>query len=99
MACPASGWWECSATKAFDGIRWFARGDLMPPATIPAAISLVEKMKGVPEFVRVSASWRLVRLAETISSATALERAAVDDLEQAAAPGLNDSPTIPTKEA
>jgi hypothetical protein len=64
MPCPASGWWECSETKALDGTRWFARGHIMPPATVPVSVSLVEKIKGVPEFTRVKVNWRLMRPAE-----------------------------------
>lgn len=98
MACPASGWWECSEAKAFDGTRWFARGGLLPPATISAAIGLIEKMKGAPEFVRVSASWRLLRLAKASPSSASLEPAA-DDSEQAPAPVADNSPNSPTKDA
>jgi hypothetical protein len=65
---------------------------------MPAAISLVEKMKGAPEFVRVSTSWRLVRRAEAISSSVAIDRTAVDS-EQAPAPAVNNSPPTPAEDA
>lgn len=48
LPCPASGWWECMETKALDGTRWFSRGHLMPPATMPVSVSLIDKIKGRP---------------------------------------------------
>jgi hypothetical protein len=91
LACPASGWWECAETKALDGTRWFARGNLMPPATVPVSVSLAEKIKGAPEFARVKANWRLMRVAE--------QPAAPDDSEQKPVLGADDTATGPSKDA
>jgi hypothetical protein len=33
VPCPASGWWRCEDRDALDGTRWFAYGELLPPAT------------------------------------------------------------------
>ncbi len=35
--CPASGWWRCKESHAFDGTRWFAEGSLLPAATFKVA--------------------------------------------------------------
>lgn len=63
--CTASGWWQCLEMGALDNTRWFADGAILPPATKPISLTLVEKMKGVPDFVRVPASWRLIRFADS----------------------------------
>lgn len=95
LACPASGWWECTETKALDGTRWFARGHIMPPATVPVAVSLVEKMKGTPEFARVTANWRLVRVAEGVPTipGTSPQPSEPDDSEKNPSTGPNDTAT------
>jgi hypothetical protein len=59
-SCPASGWWRCADTHALDGTRWFAQGELLPPATfrLPAARFRTATDAGV--FQRRS-HWQLVR--------------------------------------
>lgn len=68
--CTASGWWECLEPGALDKTRSFSNGMSLPPATKPVSLTMFEKMKGVAEFVRVPATWRLVRFAdfETVES-------------------------------
>jgi hypothetical protein len=58
--CPASGWWRCEDADALDGTRWFAQGELLPPATfrLPAARFRTATDAGV--FQRRS-RWQLVR--------------------------------------
>jgi hypothetical protein len=66
--CTASGWWQCLEPDAVDGTRWFANGSLLPPATKPVSLTMLEKMKGVPNFVRVSTTWQLIRFAHSATS-------------------------------
>jgi len=62
--CPASGWWMCGNTEALDDVRWFARGVILPSATIPLSASLVDRLKGQPEFSRLPTTWKLMRHAD-----------------------------------
>lgn len=100
-ACPASGWWECMETKALDGTRWFSRGHLMPPATMPVSINLVDKIKGRPEFARVMASWRLVRAANASSPlpSDSAQLSAPGDSKLERGHGADDPATGPTEDA
>lgn len=63
--CTASGWWQCLERGALDNTRWFSNGGVLPPATKPVSLTVFEKMKGLPGFVRVSANWRLIRSADS----------------------------------
>jgi hypothetical protein len=59
--CPASGWWQCHDADALDGTRWFAKGDLLPPATFRLARpQFFAASRDEMVFQRRSA-WRLVR--------------------------------------
>lgn len=62
--CSASGWWQCLETAAVDGTRWFQKGVVLPPATKSASLTIIDKLKGMAEFVRVAANWRLVRVTD-----------------------------------
>jgi hypothetical protein len=63
--CTASGWWQCLEPGALDNTRWFSSGAALPPATKPVSLTVLEKMKGLPGFVRVPASWRFIRFADS----------------------------------
>lgn len=63
--CIASGWWQCLEKEALDGTRWFAGGSTLPEATKFASLSMIEKMKGVPEYLSIPATWQLIRFADT----------------------------------
>lgn len=65
VICTASGWWQCLEPGALDNARWFSSGAVLPPATKPISLTVLEKMKGVPGFVRVPASWRFIRFADS----------------------------------
>jgi hypothetical protein len=58
--CPASGWWRCEDADALDGTRWFAQGELLPPATfrLPAARFSTATDAGV---IQRRSRWQLVR--------------------------------------
>jgi hypothetical protein len=58
--CPASGWWRCEDADALDGTRWFAQGELLPPATfrLPAARFSTVTDAGV---IQRRSRWQLVR--------------------------------------
>lgn len=101
VPCPASGWWECMETKALDGTRWFSRGHLMPPATMPVSVSLIDKIKGRSEFARVKASWRLVRTANASSPlpSDSAQLSAPGDSKQERGLDADDPATGPTEEA
>jgi hypothetical protein len=60
--CPASGWWRCEDTDALDGTRWFAHGELLPPATfqIPGTRFSASASASTDIFRRRS-RWQLVR--------------------------------------
>jgi hypothetical protein len=58
--CPASGWWRCADTDALDGTRWFAQGELLPPATFQLARSRFRIGTG-PEVFQRRSRWQLVR--------------------------------------
>jgi hypothetical protein len=59
--CSVSGWWKCSEPRCLDGTRWFAAGAILPKATEQVELSAIEKLRGIPPFVRVMATWQLVR--------------------------------------
>jgi hypothetical protein len=61
--CPASGWWRCEEAEALDGVRWFALGSLLPPASF-ALPSRTFGRAGPPRTIQRRASWRLVRLTQ-----------------------------------
>lgn len=63
--CTASGWWQCLEPGALDNTRWFSSGAILPCATKPVSLTVLEKMKGVPAFVRVPATWQLIRFADS----------------------------------
>lgn len=69
--CSVSGWWQCLESDSLDGTRWFAKGAVLPPATKNVSLTVLEKIKGMPDFVRVAATWRLVRLSDSERVATA----------------------------
>jgi hypothetical protein len=58
--CPASGWWRCEDTDALDGTRWFARGELLPPATFQLARPRLQ-IGTKPEVFQRRSRWQLVR--------------------------------------
>jgi hypothetical protein len=62
--CPASGWWRCEDTDALDGTRWFAHGELLPPATfqIPGTrFSASTSASTSTDIFRRRSRWQLVR--------------------------------------
>lgn len=61
MACPASGWWRCADAQALDGTRWFGRGQILPVATLPQRLSLLERFKSTPTVASRNAAWIFVR--------------------------------------
>jgi hypothetical protein len=58
--CPASGWWRCDDTDALDGTRWFAHGELLPPATFQLPGTRFGDSSTTGIFQRRS-RWQLVR--------------------------------------
>jgi hypothetical protein len=60
VPCPASGWWRCEESDALDGARWFARGEVLPPATFQLARSRLWTGTGAEVFQRRS-RWELLR--------------------------------------
>jgi hypothetical protein len=58
--CPESGWWRCEDTGAMDGTRWFARGELLPPASFQVP-SLGFQASGNAKVVQRRSRWQLVR--------------------------------------
>lgn len=87
--CFASGWWQCLEPGAFDSVRWFASGAVLPHATKPVSLTLLEKVKGVPDFVRVTAAWRLVRFADCETPAS--KQGGVTPGDSLNVPGKDDS--------
>lgn len=65
--CPASGWWQCEASHALDGTRWFAQGVLLPPATFAIPPGVFGRSANTPKSIQRRGEWRLVRLAEASS--------------------------------
>ena len=65
--CPASGWWRCEEPHALDGTRWFARGSLLPTATLQVAAGVFAKSAG-PEVIQRRSVWQLVRHAQSPAS-------------------------------
>jgi hypothetical protein len=61
--CPVSGWWRCDESHALDGARWFARGSLLPVATVQVPTGVFSRPGG-PEFIQRRSGWQLVRLSE-----------------------------------
>jgi hypothetical protein len=60
--CAASGWWRCNEPGSLDGSRWFAEGEILPPASKAVELTVLEKMKGAAPVVRAPANWELVRI-------------------------------------
>jgi hypothetical protein len=60
--CAASGWWRCNEPGSLDGSRWFAEGEILPPASKAVALTMLEKMKGTAPVARAPANWELVRI-------------------------------------
>jgi hypothetical protein len=62
--CPASGWWRCEDSNAMDGTRWFARGNLLPPATFVVPPSVFGRSANRTASFERRSAWRLMRLAD-----------------------------------
>jgi hypothetical protein len=62
VPCPASGWWRCEDTDALDGTRWFAQGELLPPASFQIPGTRFRPSANTEVFQRRS-RWQLVRQA------------------------------------
>jgi hypothetical protein len=65
LPCPASGWWRCDDPRALDGTRWFARGNLLPPATFSVPSGSFGRAANSSRSIERRGAWRLVRLADT----------------------------------
>jgi hypothetical protein len=61
IPCPASGWWRCDDTEALDGTRWFAQGELLPPATFRIPRSGFRIGSAQDEVFQRRSRWQLVR--------------------------------------
>lgn len=68
LPCPASGWWRCEDANALDGTRWFASGNLLPPATflIPSRVFGRPASRAVS--VERRSTWRLMRPADGLDA-------------------------------
>lgn len=86
--CPASGWWRCEEPQAVDGTRWFARGSLLPPVTVPVPPDVFGRAARAPTSIQRRGVWRLMRLAE--------QRDVVDPGETNAAPQTGQRPAQDT---
>lgn len=64
LPCPASGWWRCEDTHALDGTRWFARGNLLPPATFVVPPSVFGRSAHQTASIERRSAWRLMRVAD-----------------------------------
>jgi hypothetical protein len=60
IPCLASGWWRCEDTGAMDGTRWFARGELLPPATFQVPSPKIKPSR-TARVVQRRSRWQLVR--------------------------------------
>jgi hypothetical protein len=64
MVCPASGWWRCVDALATDSTRWFQRGQILPMATVRQQLSLLERLKDMPDLTSQPVAWEFVRHAD-----------------------------------
>lgn len=64
MTCPASGWWRCVDVLALDSTRWFARGQIVPMATLRQELSWLERRNGMADVTSQPAAWEFVRHAD-----------------------------------
>lgn len=60
-ACPASGWWRCEDQDALDGVRWFAVGSLLPPATFARVARQLGRMSRPEATTTRRTVWTLMR--------------------------------------
>jgi hypothetical protein len=63
VPCPASGWWRCDDAEALDGTRWFAQGELLPPASFRIPRSGFQIGSAQDDVFRRRSRWQLVRQA------------------------------------
>jgi hypothetical protein len=63
LPCPASGWWRCGDAEALDGTRWFAQGELLPPATFQIPRSGFRIGPAQDDVFQRRSRWQLVRQA------------------------------------
>lgn len=59
--CTASGWWKCLDEDAIDGTRWFPIGAVLPVATKLIPLTVIDKIKGVPGYIRQPVVWQFIR--------------------------------------
>ena len=64
--CPASGWWRCEDANALDGTRWFARGNLLPPATFVVPSRVFGRSANRTASIERRSAWRLMRVTDVL---------------------------------